>query len=304
MRTAAAAAAAVAGEAAVLLAAFSADVSLPAVLALHALTLAVVAAILYGGRSAGEDTAVPVMVFLAVAVAGPAGAVAALAALPFEGALGRGEETLEDWYRRLSSAGSPTPSAALLDRIASGRVQRPQAPLPQNYLDVIEKGTLDERQRALGLIARQFHPDYAPVLEAALRSPEPVVRVQASAVVARVREDLKARVSKFAEGDSASGLAAALKSVSELQSLQRCALLDTSVRGRCRDLAYGILERLLGESRNVAGAVSRADRAGLAAIEAYLIRQERFRDLRVARRVGKITSGSNSLRSAVSACGT
>lgn len=291
-RTAAAAAAAIAGEAVVLLAAFSTDVPPAAVLVLHALTLAVVGTILLVGRSADEDTAVPAMVFFAIAVAGPAGAVAALASLPFQGALGRGPATLEDWYDRLANAGSSTPSAALLDRIASGRVQRPEAPLPQNYLQVIENGTLEERQRALGLIARQFHPDYAPVLEAALRSPEPVVRVQASAVVARVREDLKSRMAKFAFGGGPIATGSALKTVSELQSLQSCALLDGTLRGRCRDHLHAILARLLAGNRSVTRAVSRADRGGLAAIETYLIREQRFKDLRVGRRVARITSGS------------
>lgn len=289
-RTAAAAALGVAGEAAVLLGAFSTDVSIAMIIGLHLMTLAAVSAVLLLRRHPGNDETMAILTLVIIAVAGPAGAIAALASLPFAGASDRGRDTLAAWYRRLSGAGRVTPSAAMLDRIASGRVQRPDAPTPENFLHIVATGSLEQRQRALGLIARQFHPDYAPVLDAALRSSEPVVRVQASAVVARVREDLKARVARLASQAESGDRRAALRRVSELSALATCTLVESAERARCARLIEEALSELLKQDGDIVGTAVMADRLAQAAVETFLIRHQKFRELRVARRAGAIAS--------------
>jgi hypothetical protein len=291
-REAVAAAAAVAGEAIVVLLAFSADVPLSAVLMLHALVVACCAALLLARRAGGTDLTLAIIILALVAVAGPAGAVSALAALPFAGNVASGRDVLQDWYERLANAGRPSPFTEMFDRIQSGRVQRLDLKPPANYLETIASGSLDERQRALGLIAREFHPDYAPVLDAALRSPEPVVRVQAAAVVARVREDLKARVEALTKPVAGISPAEALAIGGELEALKTCALIEPRLQARCQDALNKVLAAVLQGRGDLDRAARRAEPAAIAAIETFLINGGRFRDLRVLRRMIRVAAGS------------
>ncbi len=292
---------ALAGEAVVLLLSFSSDVALTMTFALHLVVVAALAIFLFTGRERGSDLSMPAVILLVVMVAGPAGAAVALAALPFyerSGATtGATSAVLKDWYERLASAGRHAPATEIYDRITSGRVPRLEQPAPLNFLHVIECGTLDQRQKALGMIARHFHPEYTPVLEAALKSPEPVVRVQAAAVVAHVKANVKQRIrgltSEFKEGFGP----AALMRVSELQSLQGCALVEKREQVLCRDTARGILERTLATGSDIAAVVSRTDESAAAAIERYLLNTSRYKDLRVLRRVrGILNRGAFRLR--------
>ena len=292
---------ALAGESVVLLLGFSSDVALALTLALHATIVAALAIFLLVGRERGSDLSMAALILLVVMVAGPAGAAVALAALPFyerdsatQG--GRGS-VLFAWYERLASAGQPAPATRSHDRIASGRVPRLDTRAPQNFMHVIEKGSLDERQKALGLIARHFHPDYTPVLQAALKSPEPVVRVQAAAVVAHVKANLKTRIKKLnSEGKDTFGTKALMR-IGELQALQACALVEKREQAMCRDTARGILERTLATGADIALVSSEADAGAAAGIEHYLLMSGRYRELRVLRRVRRIVNRpANRLR--------
>ncbi len=296
-RDAAGALLALAGETVVLLLGFSSDVAVPVTLALHAAIVAALGIFLFAGREQGSDVSMAATILLVVMVAGPAGAAVALAALPLynrEGAApgaapGAASGVLKEWYERLASAGRPEPATELYDRIMSGRVPRLDTPAPLNFSSVIEQGTLDERQKALGLIARHFHPDYTPVLEAALKSPEPVVRVQAAAVVAHVKANLKTRIKRLScEGKDASGPRALMR-LGEMQALQGCSLVDRPEQEICRATALGILERSLAAGADIASVAAVSDAGAGAAIERYLLNSARFRDLRVLRRVRSIT---------------
>lgn len=285
---------ALAGESAVLYVGLSSDDALPIALALHAVIVAVFAIFLFAGRERGSDLSMAATMLLLVMVAGPAGAAAALAAVPFYASAGARANTgsaagiLKDWYERLAAAGRPAHATRIYDRIMSGRVPRLDTPAPLNFLHVIECGTLDERQKALGLIARQFHPDYTPVLEAALKSPEPVVRVQAAAVVAHVKTNLKTRIKQLSIECKAASGPDALVRISELQALQGCALVATPEQRVCRDIAGGMLDRSLARGTDVATVASQMDAGAAVAIERYLLNAGRYRDLRVLRRVRRI----------------
>lgn len=291
-REAAAAAFALAGEGIVVLLAFSADVPLAAVIAVHAAVTLACASILFFRREQGGDLSLAFIVLLLVALAGPAGALAMLAALPFSGNLASGPQVIAAWYERLAHAGRPSPVTETFNRIASGRVHRLDARAPADFLGVIASGTLEERQRALGLIARQFHPDYSPVLDAALRSPEPVVRVQAAAVVARVREDLKAKVAELVRGEDATMAKTALINAGQLQALQGCALVAPVQQAQCRDAVRRLLRQALSRGEDLLGVVRGADRDALSAIETFLIQERRYKDLRVLRRLRGSVAGS------------
>lgn len=275
---------ALAGEACLVLAA-RIGANFPALLLMHAVITALMAAILFSAKRQSSHSSIAIVALATVAVAGPAGAVAAVLAWPF---LGTGEgdaKAIDDWYERLAAAGRAGPPEELNARLVSGRVQDLDAPAPENFERIIEEGTLEQKQRALGLMARRFHPEYTPVLQAALRSREPVVRVQASAVVARVRDDLKLRIATLAEANAPESLRQSLSRVSEFETLQDCGFVEKAQRAVCLSLKNELLSRLLEQSPDVVPAVMAADRPARLAIESFLLNARRFKDLRAVRRV-------------------
>ena len=293
-RDALAAGCALAGEFVVVFLALRTGVSAGTILAIHAAIAAWTWLILFSGRPRHEDATIAAVILLLVTVAGPAGALAAAIMLPMVGKAGAGPDVLDAWYKRLREAGGVDPATALHDRVAAGRVLRLEAPPPSNFLDVIANGTLEERQTALGLMARRFHPDFAPALEAALRSPEPVVRVQAAAVVAHVRSDLKTKIAALLAGETLKHAAASRNRLSRaclLRSLSACSLVEEGDRARCRTEANRLLNETLPSARDIARACTASRPGTVAAIESFLIECGRFKDFRIARRASVIAAG-------------
>jgi hypothetical protein len=148
----------------------------------------------------GRDAAIPALALVCSLAGGPIGIV-------LSGALGllsrgpRGQEPrlLADWYARIANSISTDPVAQLCEHVAVGRAADLGDEPPVSYVDAMREGAIAERQTILGIIARSFHPDYLPVLRAALDNPEPVIRVQAAAVAARIRSGLKQTVDRLLE---------------------------------------------------------------------------------------------------------
>jgi hypothetical protein len=284
-REAVAAALAAGAEAIVVLLTFSADVPLAVPLQLHAATVAAVALILFGGRGSDEDLTVAALMFLVILLAGPAGAIASLTALAFVGHAGADPGILRAWYTRLSRASGSLPSSELTDHVNAGRVIDTNAATPARFEDVVADGTLAEKQAALGLMARRFHTDFAPALEAALRSPEPVVRVQAAAVVARVRGDLKARIKTLLHPGEPRPPIDRVTAAAELVRLAGCSLVDRTDAEKCRRAASEALHVVLVTGHDVVSAASLGNREAAPMIERFLVANGRFRDFRVSRRI-------------------
>ena len=213
------------------------------------------------------------IIFLVIVVAGPAGAFASLVALAFVDHAGAGPHVLDAWYARLSRASHSDASTELTDRVMAGRVLVRDASPPAEFEDVIAHGTLAERQAALGLMARHFHTDFAPALQAALRSQEPVVRVQAAAVVARVRGDLKSRIKALLAARDRRATALSIANAAELERLARCSLVDRADADKCRKAATEVLQVALPTSHDVRTAATGANRETAAMIERIWWRQ-------------------------------
>ncbi len=299
VREASAAAFAVAGEAIVVLLAFSGDVPVTVTVIVHAAITLIAAAILFWNRPGSEDRTVAAVLLLVIVVSGPAGAAAALAMLPFAGHAGAGPQVLKAWYARLANADGGDRATVMHDRVTAGRVVRFDDRPPEDFAGVIANGTLAQRQAALGLIARTFHTDFAPALALALRSPEPVVRTQAAAVVARVRSDLKLRLKTLlatAAGHGAGGHGAGshrggLAAAAELLRLADCGLVDRADSERCRRGADTILAKALATERDVTTEAARGNRETALVIEGFLLTAGRLKDFRVSRRIHDLMAG-------------
>jgi hypothetical protein len=279
---------AVAAELIIVMLALSEKVPFAVAVELHFTATVVLALILFRGRMPNEDLTAAALLFLVVLAAGPAGAVASLLSRAFANRTRVGPEVLEAWYQRLSSARTSDASTELTDRVVAGRVIDTRAPPPEHFEDVIANGTLAEKQAALGHMARHFHTDFAPALEAALRSPEPVVRVQAAAVVARVRSILKPRIKLLLADKEGRTIGHELKDAAELARLAACTLVDRADAEKCRAASTKTLGATLDGPDSVRTAAAAATRDTAIVIENHLFANQRFGDFRVARRIHSI----------------
>ncbi len=182
------------GECAAVFAAASGVIGLPLMLAAHLALVTAVALLQWPRLRSSSDGGLALLGVIAMLAAGPFGAACALLMPLLMRRDPAGEALLPGWYERIALSSEQSEFTRLSDRIAIGRAANLAAPLPVPFVELFKSGPLSEQQAALGLIARDFHPGYLPVLKLALESPAPVIRVQAAAVAARIRGPLNAQV--------------------------------------------------------------------------------------------------------------
>jgi hypothetical protein len=96
--------------------------------------------------------------------------------------------------RRTMPAFTQYKAEEIRSKIVNGRARRWGKTSIPSFHTVMAKGTLAHKQALLGLIGRQYHREYLPVLMAALRNHEASVRAQGAAVFAKLKEQHKARL--------------------------------------------------------------------------------------------------------------
>ena len=265
--------------------------NLPLLLAVHALALAALGHNLRTCRLRGEDASLPFLALLASFAVGPAGAIGA-GCLDVLVRLNEGQgRLLADWYERISLATAVDPVTRHCDNVGVGRAMNLTAGSPVSFLAAIESGTLAQRQTILGIVARRFHADYLPVLQAALKSSEPLIRVQAAAVASHVRPD----VSRLYKATIAELPAATTDPVKALDLLQRLQAMTASGLLDESDRLQGLTESAdLGDSVLSGFALHAAAQPASgnnAALEQLLLTRRRFADLRVYRSARRALHG-------------
>jgi hypothetical protein len=228
--------------------------------------------------SSGNTTAAMILA-IAAAATGPIGALGSLIVFLMPRRKPVPARLLRNWYQRIALSADVDQITRLCDNVSSGRHVGLDAPLPSSFVAVLERGSLANRQAALGMMARHIRPEYLPALKAALQSAEPVIRVQAAAVATKIRPELRALVEKaVADLEVGKVLAAkALALAADLEACVACGLLDAGDRIR----AAVTIPRLkaLGATAPLQAS------GGSGPQEAMLMQQGRFRELRVARRI-------------------
>jgi hypothetical protein len=186
---------------------------------------------LWRQKGTGADLSGAGLALLGCLIAGPLGALLATIAVVWLARQKPDTHLLAAWYERIALAGDTDPVTALCNSVDMGRTVQTAADIPRVFADVMAHGTLEDRQTALGLIARQFSPSYAPALRAALVSSEPVIRVQAAAVAVKVRAELKstlhATLARHAASDDVHGT---LALAAELHDMAHSLLLEDTDR--------------------------------------------------------------------------
>lgn len=230
---------------------------IPAIQALTGHFVIIAAIVAWLARAGGDSDRSPhLMLLAATAASGPLGPLVAM--LTVKGARMRGDspELLASWYRRISLATEIDPVSQHCDNVALGRTLDLAAPAPVSFIAVMQHGSLAERQAVLGHIARHFSPQYLPALKLALKSSEPVVRVQAAAVATKARPQMRTIIDRAmsmlaAEPDNSRSKAGdRRRTARDLRALVESGLLDAADATRAQAVAtqlwQGALDRAGG----------------------------------------------------------
>ena len=264
------------------------------VLGLHLLNVAVYCGLAWRPFTTGSDGGIALIAVVTTLATGPFGAAGTLL-LP---RLARRKDATDDrlaaWYNRIALSTQQDSFTKLSDRVAIGRAANLAAPSPTAFCELFEGERLPEQQAALGRIARHFHPGYLAVLQSALDSPEPVIRVQAAAVATRVRGQLADHVEALIARASTSTLSAAEATdlAAEIKSCTVSGLLSDSEKRRAMGIHDAVLSRMFAgidaqRPDGVTGEFAAGRNLNSGAFEAYashLLAQSRFAEFRALRR--------------------
>jgi hypothetical protein len=99
-------------------------------------------------------------------------------------------DILENWYETI--APRATDAVTLVDKIIDGRLVRPESQLPRPFAELLQTGSMEEKQALLAYLAAAGNESVTQAaLEMALRSPDHRLRVQAAAVAAHTRARMR-----------------------------------------------------------------------------------------------------------------
>ncbi|MEQ1695514.1 MAG: hypothetical protein ABL901_06700 [Hyphomicrobiaceae bacterium] len=264
--------------------------------ALHIALIATATYAAWRHRALLPDLTTLALALTSALIAGPVGALLAALALQRLAREPSHPKLLAAWYDRIALAADIDSATGLYNTVAMGRALETSTSPPRVFDEVMTQGSLADRQTALGLIARQFQPSYAPALRHALVSPEPVIRVQAAAVAVKVRAELKTTLAvalaRAQAGPLTPAEAAAL--AVELRAMVRSGLLEDDDRDRgeaaARKLVAVAVDELMA-ARNLTGEIAPSAQA---LIETELLRRGNFQVFRDQRaRAARIKGGTH-----------
>jgi hypothetical protein len=242
-------------------------------------------------RAQDADFSGPALAGMAVLLAGPLGAALALWVVRWLETRQPDERLLAAWYDRIALAGDIDPITHLSNTVSMGRAVQTTADMPRVFATVMADGSLEDRQTALGLIARRFSPSYAPALRAALVSSEPVIRVQAAAVAVKVRGDLKATLhhTLARRNDPGLSLINGLELAAEIQTIVEAEMLEDVDRAA----AVAVVIDLIGSRVDALGGNPHDDDVAALSpearnmLETALLDRGRFVAFRALRRIAQ-----------------
>ncbi|MFY0611366.1 MAG: hypothetical protein JXQ99_07570 [Hyphomicrobiaceae bacterium] len=96
--------------------------------------------------------------------------------------LKKSRQIIDAWYQRQADSVTRDDVAELIGSINNGRVTSHSMRSAENLSLIIREGTFSQKQAIMEVVARSYRPELLPVLNLALTSPVPAIRVQAAAV--------------------------------------------------------------------------------------------------------------------------
>ncbi|WP_114948164.1 hypothetical protein [Microvirga calopogonii] len=161
-------------------------VGLVQLLLLHAIisALVVVAGLLWFRRG-GANASIALYIVSIVAL-GPIGGVGSAVMELIRWLSSRSSITFEEWYERLFPRLLSDRTQALYELIEWRGAKPSRKSTVAPFCDVLDQGSVAQKQAVVTLIADHFKPELSPALQRALNDPEPAIRVQAATAAARI----------------------------------------------------------------------------------------------------------------------
>lgn len=151
-------------------------------------------AFLCGRIRAGGELVVPILLLVVVAVSGPVGAAGCAAMTLSLWRRQPDRQRLQCWYDYISGVDERTPVQDTYTELTSERLSTDFF-APVLRFDPILSGTsLAQQQRVLGVIGRNYHPDFHASLKKALRNRNILIRAQAAAIASLLAPEDKTRL--------------------------------------------------------------------------------------------------------------
>ena len=170
------------------------NIGIGAAVLLHLGVLAVPVLFLVYSIHCGRDLTVATLLSVGTLVAGPIGAVGSLAVAVGWWCRRPDSVRLRDWYDSIAGVVVRGDAGRIHDDVTSGRLSADPAASVDRLALVLSGASVEEQQRVVGVIGRQYHGDLRQLLRRALRNRNPMIRGQAAAVASRLDLDEKNRL--------------------------------------------------------------------------------------------------------------
>ena len=170
---------------------------------------------------------------------GPFAAATGVLVLVVAPLLRRGTRSDATWRSHLFPETGTDPvvrQVAALDRAAADRSTSRVAA----FADILRWGSLEQQERVVVLMSREFRPGFAPLLREALSSMAPGLRAQAAAGLAMVEARFEAQGAKLRRAALSGEVTALLSLARHLDELANSGLLDLSRSAAVRAEAVGL----------------------------------------------------------------
>lgn len=215
-----------------------------ALLTLHLVVCASAAVVAWRVPALRADRSIALAVVVMTGT-GVLGVVGAALSLSVTWLLRHQHHTIDEWYGQLFPRFAPEAHAALWRRVGQRASDRRQPLEVIPFLDLLQHGTIPQKQSVISLISNAFRPAFASALRAALTDSQNVIRVQAATAIARLEH-------QFLEDTLR--LEAQLKTdavvLDDVMALAQhyddyafTGLLDAGREADCRDKALALYER-------------------------------------------------------------
>ena len=150
---------------------------------------------------------------------------------------------LDHWYRRLSQSTQRNQENLLYRSIIAGRAPKSGQAVKgdlspsaiTSFYTIMEYGTLEQKQKLLGIIALKYHPEFLPLLKLALQDSDPTMRAQAAAVNTKLYMQYKGQFAK-ANTLATSGQQSQYTSARDLRACMKSGFLSKGELATARTL--------------------------------------------------------------------
>ena len=173
---------------------------------------------------------------------GPLGSAGTLATMILAKFYRLSAKSVEDWHASLFS---PLEDDGVRAAPKVPTASQPEAGVSP-FADILAFGTIEQKQKVMALITKEFRTEFAPAVRLALGDSNPAIRVQAASAVTKIENDFTATTLKLTKGAEQQNDAQHLLSLGDhYAAYAATGFLDQEREQSCRENALGAYQQYL-----------------------------------------------------------